>query len=79
MDVGLDTKAVMEACNAIQKKHANMAVMLLSADAEKEKALAYAVRCASLPLRSGAQRACRSPRRCWGSNYWEDDIATADA
>jgi len=44
VDVGLDTKAVMEACTAIQKKHANMAVMLLSADPSKEKALAYAVR-----------------------------------
>mmetsp|Transcript_13459 Transcript_13459/g.33912 ORF Transcript_13459/g.33912 Transcript_13459/m.33912 type:complete len:1162 (-) Transcript_13459:153-3638(-) len=42
VDVGLDTKAVIEACTAIQKKHASMAVMLLSADSEKEKALAYA-------------------------------------
>jgi hypothetical protein len=43
VDVGLDAKAITEACNAIQKKHEGMAVMLLSADSEKEKAVAYAV------------------------------------
>uniref|UniRef100_A0A061SAZ8 Alanine--tRNA ligase n=1 Tax=Tetraselmis sp. GSL018 TaxID=582737 RepID=A0A061SAZ8_9CHLO len=42
VDVGLDPKAVMEACNAVQKKHGDMAVMLLSSDPNKEKALAYA-------------------------------------
>lgn len=42
VDVGLDTKAVMEACNAIQKKYEGMAVMLVSSDPAKEKALAYA-------------------------------------
>lgn len=42
VDVGLDAKAITEACNAIQKKHEGMAVMLLSADSEKEKAVAYA-------------------------------------
>ena len=63
----------MEACAAVQKKHATMAVMLLTADAEKGKALAYAV---SLPDRGiPSQPGClqiNNPRlqRCLSCRAW---------
>ncbi|GLC41498.1 hypothetical protein PLESTB_001005000 [Pleodorina starrii] len=42
LDVGLDTKAVGEACCAISAKHPTLASLFVSVDAEKGKALAYA-------------------------------------
>ncbi|EFJ48362.1 hypothetical protein VOLCADRAFT_120886 [Volvox carteri f. nagariensis] len=42
LDVGLDTRAVGEACSAIIAKHSTLAALFVSVDAEKGKALAYA-------------------------------------
>ncbi|CAL8468182.1 g7721 [Coccomyxa elongata] len=42
LEVGLDSKAVLEAWNTIHKKHPNMPVVIITADAAKGKALAYA-------------------------------------
>ncbi|KAG2485170.1 hypothetical protein HYH03_016060 [Edaphochlamys debaryana] len=42
LDVGLDTKAMAEACNAVAAKHPAMAVLFVSVDEEKGRALAYA-------------------------------------
>lgn len=43
VDVGLDSKALLEAINAIQAKYEKMCVLLFSVDEQKKKALAYAV------------------------------------
>lgn len=42
VDVGIDPKAVTEACVTLMKKHSELAVMIWSVDEGKNKALAYA-------------------------------------
>ncbi|GLI61130.1 hypothetical protein VaNZ11_003405 [Volvox africanus] len=42
LDVGLDTRAIGEACSAISAKHPLLAALFISVDSEKGKALAYA-------------------------------------
>ena len=54
MQVGLDSKAVLEAWNAIHKKHADMPVVIITADAGK----AFFGQSQTAPLSNNNENSC---------------------